>query len=82
MRYHPAQDVAAGVTVPIDRGSVHARRITPPAPGVVTAACGASTEGTPKLFPGFVINATKSARVEAKGVIDRHATAIVALSAT
>ena len=82
MRYHPAQDVAAGVTVPINRGSVQARRMTPPAPGVVTAAWGASTDGTPKLLPGFVTNAMKSARVEAKGVMERHATAIVALSAT
>ena len=82
MRYHPAHDVAAGVTVPIEPGSVQARRITPPAPGVVTAACGASTDGTPKVFPGFVIIATKTARVEANGGVERHATAIIALSAT
>jgi hypothetical protein len=56
--------------------------MTPPASGVVTAAWGASTDGTPKLLPGFVTNAMKSARVEAKGVMERHATAIVALSAT
>ena len=68
--------------VPADLALGQVDRETCVNPGVVTAACGASTEGTPKLFPGFEINATKSARVEANGVIDRHATANVALRAT